>query len=69
MQPSMADMILRKMRFKFVQMNVILHWKELVGVINLVDLKKSIYVKPVYKGHSREPENVAFLSSCLLYTG
>jgi len=34
MQPSMADMILRKMRFKFVQMNLIHHWKELVGVIN-----------------------------------
>ena len=26
-------------------------------------------VKPVYKGHSREPENVAFMSSCPLYTG
>ena len=26
-------------------------------------------VKPVYKGHSRECENVAFMSSCLLYTG
>ena len=24
---------------------------------------------PVYKGHSREPENVAFMSSCPLYTG
>ena len=26
-------------------------------------------VKPVYKGHTREPENVAFMSSCPLYTG
>ena len=25
-------------------------------------------VKPVYKGHSRKPENVAFMSSCPLYT-
>jgi hypothetical protein len=24
-------------------------------------------VKPVYKGHSREPENVAFISRCPLY--
>jgi hypothetical protein len=24
-------------------------------------------VKPVYKGHSREPENVAFMSSCSKY--
>ena len=26
-------------------------------------------VKPVYKDHSREPENVVFMSSCPLYTG
>jgi len=26
-------------------------------------------VKPVYKGHSMEPENVAFMSSCPLYAG
>jgi len=26
-------------------------------------------VKPVYKGHSGEPENVVFMSSCPLYTG
>ena len=26
-------------------------------------------VKPVYKGHSKEPENVAFISSCPLCTG
>jgi hypothetical protein len=26
-------------------------------------------VKPVYKGHSREPKNVPFMSSCALYTG
>ena len=26
-------------------------------------------VKPVCKGHSREPENVAFVNSCPLYTG
>ena len=24
-------------------------------------------VKPVYRGHSREPENVDFISSCPLY--
>jgi len=26
-------------------------------------------VKAVYKGNSREPKNVAFMSSCPLYTG
>ena len=26
-------------------------------------------VKPVYRGHSRELENVAFMNSCPLYTG
>jgi hypothetical protein len=26
-------------------------------------------VKPVYKGHSMEPENVPFMSSCPFYTG
>jgi hypothetical protein len=26
-------------------------------------------VKTVYKGHSRESENVSFMSSCTLYTG
>jgi len=26
-------------------------------------------VNPVYKGHSREPENVTFMNSCPLYTG
>ena len=26
-------------------------------------------VKPVYRGHSREPENVDFISSCPLYIG
>ena len=26
-------------------------------------------VKPVYKGHSRESENMSFMSSCPLYTG
>jgi len=26
-------------------------------------------VKLVYKGQPREPENVAFMSSCPLYTG
>ena len=33
-------------------------------------MMRNIYtVKPVYKGHSREPENVAFLNSCPLYAG
>ena len=38
---------------------------------NLCSLKlnNSNTVKPVYKDHSREPENVAFMSSCPLYTG
>jgi hypothetical protein len=26
-------------------------------------------VKPVYKGHLREPENVSFMGSCPLHTG
>jgi hypothetical protein len=26
-------------------------------------------VKPVFKGHSRKPENMAFMSSWPLYTG
>jgi len=26
-------------------------------------------VKLVYKGHLREPENMPFMSDCLLYTG
>jgi len=26
-------------------------------------------VKPVYKGHSMQPENVGFMSSCPLYIG
>ena len=30
-------------------------------------MKKSYRVKPVYKGHSREPENVDFMSICPLY--
>ena len=33
-------------------------------------LGSSLYtVKPVNKGHSRESENVAFISGCPLYTG
>ena len=26
-------------------------------------------VNPVYKGHTREPDNLAFMGSCHLYTG
>ena len=26
-------------------------------------------VIPVYKGHSKEPENVPFMNNCPLYTG
>jgi len=38
--------------------------------ITMVTNKCSHTVKPVYKGHSREhKENVAFMSSCSLYTG
>ena len=32
-------------------------------------IPKHYTVKPVYKGYSREPENVPFMSSCPLYTG
>jgi len=35
----------------------------------LIDSQKNKIVIPVYKGHSRVPENVAFMSSCPLYTG
>jgi hypothetical protein len=31
--------------------------------------KMDITVNPVYKGHSKEPENVAFRSSYPFYTG
>jgi hypothetical protein len=30
--------------------------------------KTNTSVKPVHKGHSREPENVAFRNNCPLYT-
>jgi hypothetical protein len=36
----------------------------------LSPLMNNVYkVKPVNEGHSKEPENVAFMSSCPLYTG
>jgi len=36
----------------------------------LINIGYNLYtVKPVHKGHSREPKNVAFMSSCPLYTG
>jgi len=44
-------------------------------VIDFKCLEKSISkhfyrtVKPVYNGHSREPGNMAFMSSCTVYTG
>ena len=34
-----------------------------------VKKKMDITVNPVYKGHSKEPENVAFRSSYPFYTG
>ena len=37
--------------------------------INPFRMSECNVVKPVYKGHSREPENVSFVSSCPLYTG
>ena len=48
--------------------------REKLGFSNLTLGKKlyyciTIYRKPVYKGHSKEPENVVFTSSCPLYTG
>jgi hypothetical protein len=36
------------------------------GIFKLVFYKGQ--PKPVYEGHSREPENVPFMSSCPLYT-
>jgi hypothetical protein len=33
------------------------------------NFQESCTVKPVYKGHSREPENVSFMNSCPLDTG
>ena len=36
---------------------------------NISDISLQLQYIPVYKGHSREPENVAFMSSCPLYTG
>jgi len=32
-------------------------------------IDQSYTVKPVYEDHSREPENMSFMSSCPLYTG
>ena len=38
-------------------------------ILNFIKRPKYVdTVKPVYKGHSREPENVAFMSRCPLYT-
>ena len=42
-------------------------WTEFVW--NSFDCLLQYTVKPVYKGHQREPENVVFMSSCTLYTG
>jgi len=30
---------------------------------------RKLHVQPIYKGHSKEHENVAFISICPLYTG
>jgi hypothetical protein len=40
-------------------------------LLKLCKLKKTVKytAKLVYKGHSREPENVSFVSRCPLYTG
>ena len=35
--------------------------------INII--KGQCTVKPVYQGHIKEHDNVALMSSCLLYTG
>ena len=40
---------------------------EHVKFINII--KGQCTVKPVYKGHIREPDNVAFMSSCTLNRG
>jgi len=41
----------------------------LLIVQNLFMWNKINTVNPVYKDHSREPQNMAFMSTCLLYTG
>jgi len=38
-----------------------------IKFINII--KGKCTVKPVYQGHTREPDNVAFMSSCPLYRG
>ena len=52
---------------------------KLLPILNMFDLLKivipfllnmaRITVKPVYKGHSRKPEYLLYMSSCPLYTG
>ena len=32
-----------------------------------LEIRPNVYIQP-FKGHAREPENVAFMSSCPLYT-
>jgi hypothetical protein len=40
-----------------------------ISCIDIYTFYIGITVKPVYKDHSRGPENVVFMSSCPLYTG
>ena len=47
---------------KFTQLNSVLITDKKISKLN------TITVKPVYNGHTREPENVPFMNSCPLYT-
>jgi hypothetical protein len=38
------------------------------GFTKTIENRKYSQIKPAYKGHSHELENVAFVSSCPLYT-
>jgi len=40
-----------------------------ISAISCISISIMYTVKPVYKGHSMEPENVPFMISCPLYTG
>ena len=57
-------------KFYISEMFVIIRIKNvLFKYLTHIVYKLKITVKPVYKDHSREPENVTFMSSCPLYTG
>ena len=47
------------------------HWYTYnLSIIKYLSFIYLLYIyRPVHKGHSRECENVAFMSNCPLYTG